>query len=570
MTEEKKILVLSRKPDDAKKELEPYISPDSLRIYGDLQELLDVSLAESLGVYLPGFEAQLYLGHTAQITTVFDSLPVGVAVLDMEHHILWGNRRFNEWCCDFNEDHSEPFRHSIVGKPFYSALGKTTLFGPDYCPFHTVAQTLKTVQTTFRNAHNEYYQMDVVPLLEPSRNVKRLLVTLQNVTESQITQQRLDALMKAGLELADLTSDQLKYLSPEERISYLKSNIIRNTDELLNYKDIEIRLVSEETGELELLLAIGMRDDAVNRKLYPQPEKNGITGYVAYTGKSYLCEDTSEDPFYIEGATGAKSSLTVPLIHHEMVIGTFNVESLEPRAFSEKDMRFLESFARNVAAAINTFDLLNAEKAEAAASSVEAIHRAVALPIDSILNDVVQVLSRYTDADSESLECLRRIQAKARGVKSVIHKVGAQLSPGQAHPFPPKDRHPLLKNSNVLVVDTDESVLIAANEMLTRFGCNVESATSATAALLMIQDTHYDAIISDIRLPDCNGYRFLLKLRDVMDVNPPLILMTGFGYDPGHVIVNTRREGIDTFLYKPFLLDKLLENLEKVIGRSRA
>ena len=50
----------------------------------------------------------------------------------------------------------------------------------------------------------------------------------------------------------------------------------------------------------------------------------------------------------------------------------------------------------------------------------------------------------------------------------------------------------------------------------------------------------YDVIIADIRLPDMNGYEFMLKLQEMMDP-VPLILMTGFGYDPGHSIVKARQ-----------------------------
>ena len=74
-----------------------------------------------------------------------------------------------------------------------------------------------------------------------------------------------------------------------------------------------------------------------------------MTGFVAATGKSYLCEDTSEDRLYLEAFAGAKSSLTVPLVWNDQVIGTFNVESPEPRGFSESDLQFLEIFSRNVA-----------------------------------------------------------------------------------------------------------------------------------------------------------------------------------------------------------------------------
>ena len=43
-------------------------------------------------------------------------------------------------------------------------------------------------------------------------------------------------------------------------------------------------------------------------------DQSSVTGFVAATGKSYLCDDTTTDPLYIEGAPGARSSLTVALL----------------------------------------------------------------------------------------------------------------------------------------------------------------------------------------------------------------------------------------------------------------
>jgi FixJ family two-component response regulator len=81
----------------------------------------------------------------------------------------------------------------------------------------------------------------------------------------------------------------------------------------------------------------------------------------------------------------------------------------------------------------------------------------------------------------------------------------------------------------------------------------------------------YAAIIADIRLPDMSGYEFLLRLQEVVDVEPlPLILMTGFGYDPGHSIVKARQAGVTDVLYKPFRLDQLLSTVEKVITTPKA
>ena len=49
----------------------------------------------------------------------------------------------------------------------------------------------------------------------------------------------------------------------------------------------------------------------------------------------------------------------LPLVLHDEVIGTFNVESPEPRAFSESDLQFLEIFTRDVAVALNGFNVVD-------------------------------------------------------------------------------------------------------------------------------------------------------------------------------------------------------------------
>src|SRR5260370_18502293 len=110
-----------------------------------------------------------------------------------------------------------------------------------------------------------------------------------------------------------------------------------------------------------------MTAGAAGRVLYGKAEGNGITGYVAATGKSYLCPDTANDPLYLEGAEGARSSLTVPLTIQDHVIGTFNVESPKLNAFGEDDLKFAEVFSREVAIALHTLQLLTAEKRTAAA-----------------------------------------------------------------------------------------------------------------------------------------------------------------------------------------------------------
>ena len=178
---------------------------------------------------------------------------------------------------------------------------------------------------------------------------------------------------------------------------------------------------------------------------------------------------------------------------HEQVIGTFNVESPEPGGFTDTDLQFLEIFSRDVAAALNTLELLVAEKASTAAESIEAIHGAVALPVDDILNDAVNVMERYIGHDAEVVERLQRILRNARDIKQVIQKVGEKMAPSSAHvQLRHGERRPSLAGRRILVVDADEQVRAAAHALLERYGCTVETARDGgeAASRVGLADRH--------------------------------------------------------------------------------
>ncbi|MCC6126131.1 MAG: response regulator [Pirellulales bacterium] len=535
-------------------------SPELVVASNPLRALAMLAHERFDGVYVSAEHLQqvFQLGKLLQNEQILEGMPDGVVLLDCDNTIVWSNTRLCEWS----------HRDSVAGMNFYGILGSPEIMGPDFCPFHTALATGQSTSSTLRSGEGRYFQIHAAPLREVGAPPRHLVVTIHDVTHEIQQQQKLAAIHQAGMELADLTPDELLQMAVNDRIELLKSNILHFTRDLLHFDVVEIRLLDLKTNRLEPLLAVGMEPEAAARTLFAQPQNNGVTGFVAATGKSYLCEDTTEDPLYLEGSRGAKSSLTVPLVLHDEVIGTFNVESPEPRAFNEGDLQFLEIFGRDVAVALNTLELLAAEKVSAAAESVEAIHSAVALPVDEILNDAVNVMERYIGHEPEVVERLQRILRNARDIKQVIQKVGQRMAPAQAHPQAmQQEERELLHDKKILVVDEAEDVRTAAHGLLERYGCTVETARDGAEALCMVRmnlEGDYDVILSDIALPDMDGYDFMLKLKEVMDP-VPLVLMTGFGYDPKHVIVKARQAGLKTVLYKPFRLDKLLSAVETII-----
>ena len=512
--------------------------------------------------------------------TVLDHFPDGVALLDSAGGVLWANDVLHEWFAGRGgpaasfltalgapawADHADdrPLPANWLRDEASAEAGGVTLRMADDRFLHVRASPVFTLPPPALRWVAEGCQL----------GVRGAVVVVRDVTRTILEQQKRAAIHQAGQTLADLSPAELADMKVGERIELLKSNIIHYAKDLLQFDVVEIRLLDRQTSRLEPLLAEGMQPEAESRVLYAREENNGVTGYVAATGRSYLCNNTVEDARFLEGCKGAKSSITVPLLMHAEVIGTFNVESPSPGGFNDTDLQFLEIFSQDVAAALNTLELLVAEKATTAAESIEAIHGAVALPVDQILNDAVNVMERYIGHDPDVIERLQRILRNARDIKQVIQRVGEKMTPSSAQlQGRAAGQRSNLRGRTILVADADDEVRAAAHNLLERQGCVVETARDGSEAVSMVKaagDGGYDAIIADIRLPDMSGYGLLTRLQAVLDP-VPLILMTGFGYDPGHSIVKARQAGVDLVLFKPFRLDQLLETVERCVTHRPA
>ena len=505
-----------------------------------------------VGVYVD--HAQLsalrWAGAMIQADEILNAISDGVAVVDPDLKITWTNAEFAEVA-------STEF--PLIGSPFYRALGSPENIGDSPCPFIDAMNSRGPVSTELRIDANRYLRLTATPVFDETHKLTHLVALTRDITDETLQAQKITAIHKAGDELADLTPEELSEMGVEERTDLLKYNIVRHMKDLLGLDFIEIRLLDRTNGRLVPLLTEGMTVQAARRELYAKEADNGVTGLVAATGQSYLCPDTASDPYYLEGAAGARCSLTVPLIYHGIVIGTLNVENAQPGAFDDRDRQFLEIYARNVASGLNTLELLQAEKLSTATASVEAISRELALPIDAILNDATTVLDRYAGHDEDIVARLRHLLFRAREIRSLIQKVGTTLVPEPRRNGPLPQRR--FVGTEVLVVDADETVRKAAHQMLGRQGATVETARDAHEAIALARQTAYSAALVDIRLPDLDGYETYRRLREVQP-GVPVILMTGFGYDPSHSIVKARQDGLKAVLYKPFRADRLEEAIE--------
>src|SRR6185436_19303221 len=105
--------------------------------------------------------------------------------------------------------------------------------------------------------------------------------------------------------------------------------------------------------------------------------------------------------------------------------------------------------------------------------------------------------------------------------------------------------------------------------VLSKYGCEVDSACDGAEAVAMVQSRPYDLVLADIKMPNKNGYEVFAATRDARP-STPVILITGFGYDPNHSIVRARREGLAAVLFKPFKVDQLLLEIRAALKGAHA
>jgi GAF domain-containing protein len=467
----------------------------------------------------------------------------GLVFLDLAGRIVWSNPRLQQWCG------GDP-----VNTELRAALGVEVVASDLPDPLAAVTAGHSVTARMHRPGWSpEYLDVSAHPVYGPDGTVSRVLVLCRDVSGEVEKQRKLDALHQAGRELVELDAADIADVSPAERVGSLKDNLKRLIHDLLHYDTIELRIFDKRTNELKPLLEVGMAPEAAARRLEALPEGNGVTGYVAYHRSSYVCPDTSKDAHYIQGATGARSSLTVPLVFHNELVGTFNVESPTLNGFSADDLQFTELFSKEIAAALHTLDLLSAQHTSAASHSVEQVSREIALPVDEILASAAVLLKQLGDRDDTVVSHLRKIVANSRQVKECVRQVGDRASADATTTPAPRP----LAGKRVLVVEQDPRLRREAHLVLERLGACAETVGTAAEGLALLAGVEYDAVFVEVRPIDLGGYDTYKSIRQTRP-GVRIAMTTGFGYDAAHSLVKARADGLKHVLYKPFKQDQVV------------
>ncbi len=473
---------------------------------------------------------------------VFERFGYGVGVVNRRGDLDWGNARLRSYPLEVVEKIRAACAQAVA-----------RLSPPPYAnaPVEPHVEELNVAREFF-------LELTITPLTAERGEVRQVLAIVRDISGTRRLQEKLTAIDAAGRELVALGDRMLAELEVAERLELLEQKIVSIGRNLMHFDHFAIRVLDRQSNRLETLLATGRYSEVDTRVLYAEPEGNGIAGYVAATGRSYNCADVTRDPRYLVAVAGARSSLTVPLKLNDTVIGVFNVESTEPAAFSDDDRQFAEMFARHVALALHVLQLLAVERHSAKDQLALDVEAETASPLNSIVRDVTALMDEHA-ADPALRERLRKLIEHVETVKRAMHSITeAQGVSGLVPEDSSSD--PAISGKRILIADDEEIIRETLAQVLSQAGGLTCMAADGVEAIRMIRAQRFDLVISDIKMPQKNGYEVFAAARE-MDATVPVLLTTGFGYDPNHAIVKASREGLNGVLFKPFKVEQLLDQV---------
>ncbi|WP_428261466.1 sigma-54-dependent transcriptional regulator [Haliangium sp.] len=117
--------------------------------------------------------------------------------------------------------------------------------------------------------------------------------------------------------------------------------------------------------------------------------------------------------------------------------------------------------------------------------------------------------------------------------------------------------------ATVLVVEDDDAMRDVLQEELSDAGYQVEVAPSARVGIDMVRRTAVDVVITDLRMPDLDGFDLIRDIK-ATEKAPPIVMITAFGSI--ETAIKAVKLGAYDYITKPFEIEELILVIDKAMG----
>lgn len=137
-----------------------------------------------------------------------------------------------------------------------------------------------------------------------------------------------------------------------------------------------------------------------------------------------------------------------------------------------------------------------------------------------------------------------------------------------AAPSQPEERVMAPYRARILVVDDEVELLEVIRETLAAAGHEVETASSGSDGIAQFRSKFFDAVLTDLGMPDVSGWEVARAVRSEGDPTVVLGLVTGWGAMVSEELITAH--GVDFVIGKPFQVEGLLSKVNQVLAARAA
>lgn len=122
-----------------------------------------------------------------------------------------------------------------------------------------------------------------------------------------------------------------------------------------------------------------------------------------------------------------------------------------------------------------------------------------------------------------------------------------------------------MHGKKILIVDDDALIRHGLKRTLEERGCQVEDFSNGNLAIERLQQTEFDLVVTDLKMPGISGMEVLASIR-ILQPSIPIIIITG--YSTVETAVVAMKLGAVDYLPKPFLPDEFCARIKKALVQS--
>jgi len=275
--------------------------------------------------------------------SVFDLLPDGIAIVDLDGRIAYVNEQLS-WMSGYAREEllglsvdelvpdAQRAQHHVLRESYVAAGLPTRRMGAN-------------LRIRLRTKQNIELPVDIALRPLEGSGGTQVLVAIRETTERTRTRERIEALLEI--------SQRILRGDPAGEVHGL---VARRARELIGADIATIATPTADRSELVFEVADGVAEDQLRDGRVPVG--HSLVGSVFLSGQSLVVADAAADPRQglsdeLLVTVGYGAAIVVPLVANESVFGALTIAKLRQRGgFAEGDLRVVELFANQAAVAL--------------------------------------------------------------------------------------------------------------------------------------------------------------------------------------------------------------------------